>query len=205
MTDKITDIEAIIFDYGGVICTTRRSKQLAGWLVSEYGVDSEVINQAFETEELHLYGIGKATQDDAYSFFERLGLPISTKEIVEKFCEFGKPSPGMKSLVYGLKSKGYDLAMISNSIPELTSVVRDEFPGVFSVEIFSEEVHLLKPYPAIFDLALREIKTPATNCLFIDDQKVNLGYPNSIGIHTYLFESEEKLRQELKEKYGLRF
>ena len=195
MTKKIN---TIIFDYGGVICTTRRSQQLANWINEKYGIAKEDVISQFDVGVWDDYNIGKSSAEECYQAFQDLGVPLSTDELKKKFSGFGHPDPRMKELVLNLKKQGYDLAMLSDSVPELTEVVRENFPDTFRVEVFSEEVRMRKPNPAIYDLTLERIGNPAEKCLFIDDKEKNLVYPQEIGINVHLFRSVDELVDDLK-------
>jgi HAD superfamily hydrolase (TIGR01509 family) len=192
------EIKTIIFDYGGVICTTRRSELFANWINQEYGIVKEDVLSQFDVGVWDDYNVGKSSAEECYKVFQDLGIPLSIEELKNKFVSFGNPDPKMKELIQNLKSEGYDLAILSDSIPEFTEVVKYNFPNTFRVEVFSDEVKLRKPDPAIYDLTLERIGNLASECLFIDDKEKNLVYPREIGINVHLFRGIDGLVEDFK-------
>jgi len=191
-------LKTIIFDYGGVICTTKRSQLFAEWINQKYGIEVEEILSKFDVSVWEDYIIGNGSANECYQVFQDLGVPMSTEELKAKFVSFGHPDQKMKELIQNLKNEGYDLAILSDSVPEQTEVVRRNFPDTFGVEVFSEEVGMRKPDPAIYDFTLERISNSANECIFIDDKEKNLVYPQEIGIKTHLFQNVEGLIEDLK-------
>ena len=58
--------------------------------------------------------------------------------------------------------------------------------------IFSCDVHLLKPDPAIYQTCLEQYQLTAGHCLFIDDRKDNCEAAQKFGIHTVHFQTFEQ-------------
>ena len=69
----------------------------------------------------------------------------------------------------------------------------------FEHQIFSCEVRLIKPDPAIFELCVSHLKYPSSDVLFIDDRQPNIEAARKIGLRAIQFESARQLRAELKE------
>lgn len=196
----LTDVTTLIFDYGGVISTARRSKQFANWLFKEYGIDPSITHDIFHSEVWERYVIGKATSEESYAPLLALTPWLGVEDLKRTYASFGVPDPEMKSLIAHLP---LPVAILSDSIPELTKVVRAHFRGLFCAEIFSEEVGLRKLNPAIYDLTLTRLNRPAYSCLFIDDKEANLEYPRRIGMKTHQFTSVGNLKIALVEQYGV--
>lgn len=192
-------LETLIFDYGGVICTVRRSHQFAMWAQKEFKVDPAKVKEVIESEKWKKYTMSEISAAEGYAEFQKLGICLPVKDMQKVYASFGAPDPNMKELLMKLKANGQDLAVLSDSMPELTEVVRKHFPNTFRVEIFSEEVGFKKPQPEIYELALKRINQPPNKCLFIDDQEKNLVYPRQIGMEVYQFDNVNNLKSVLKD------
>jgi 2-haloacid dehalogenase len=61
---------------------------------------------------------------------------------------------------------------------------------------------MLKPDPAIYDLALDRFHVRPDEALFVDDRKINVEGAEAVGMHGHLFTGAEDLRRRL-EREGL--
>jgi HAD superfamily hydrolase (TIGR01509 family) len=69
-----------------------------------------------------------------------------------------------------LRSAGFKISLLSNSDSELVSLFWESpLNGLFDDVIFSHEVGLAKPDPAIFSLACARLQLPPSECLFVGD------------------------------------
>jgi len=59
-------------------------------------------------------------------------------------------------------------------------------------------VRRIKPEPAIYEYALKIIKVPASEVLFIDDRDANLEQARAAGIQVIRFQSVNQLRDDLE-------
>ncbi|MFK3676657.1 HAD-IA family hydrolase [Microbacterium sp. NPDC090218] len=74
-----------------------------------------------------------------------------------------------------------------------TAVLRD----IFSLMVFSAELHLAKPDAEIFATALALAEVAPGDTLFIDDRVENLDAALQEGIRIYRFHTAAGLREEL--------
>ena len=98
-----------------------------------------------------------------------------------------------------LKEKGYPVHALSNWSMETFPLVANEYPFLnwFDVRIISGAIGLAKPDPKIYQHLLTKIDKPASECLFIDDNALNIEAANKLGFHTIHFRSPEQLRAEM--------
>jgi putative hydrolase of the HAD superfamily len=95
--------------------------------------------------------------------------------------------------------------LISN-IYDLT-VKTDRKRGLFDIFkpcILSCEVGLEKPQKEIYELALRELRVDAMNCVFTDNKPEYLKIPKELGFHVIHFQNNTQFIRELK-KIGIKF
>ncbi len=98
-----------------------------------------------------------------------------------------------------LSEKGVPLYAITNYSSEKWAETRARFPffGHFRDIVVSGDEKLLKPDAAIYRLCLERNALKAEDCLFIDDSPKNVAGAAAVGIETILFETPEKLAEDL--------
>ena len=111
---------------------------------------------------------------------------------------------GTVEIMKQLKKAGYALYGLSNWSAETFPVAREkyDFFNLLDDIVISGEVGAVKPDPEIFEIMLKRIGRPASECLFIDDAHPNIEEAERMGFVTILFKSPEELDQELH-KLGL--
>jgi putative hydrolase of the HAD superfamily len=103
--------------------------------------------------------------------------------------------------VQTLRSNGFKTALLSNSDLRFVAHLRKNRPWLrfFDVCVFSAEVHLIKPDPAIFRYTLDKLALEASAVLFIDDRFSNVSVARSLGIESIKFTSLVHLNGQLKD------
>ena len=101
-------------------------------------------------------------------------------------------------LAKALKNTGYQLALLSDTIPSHTEykMVKGMYDD-FRVKIFSYKVGLLKPDPKIYKLTLKKLKLQPKETVFIDDKIENVRAANELGMNGILFKTAKKLQKDL--------
>jgi 2-haloacid dehalogenase len=112
------------------------------------------------------------------------------------------PVEGMHELVHELADAGVPLYIISNFGDEFweqfapTQPIFDRFRGI----IISGKEKLMKPDPAIFELALDRFGLTAANTLFIDDVPANVAGAEGVAIKGHVFGDASTARAWLCEQ-----
>lgn len=103
--------------------------------------------------------------------------------------------------VQTLQANGYKTALLSNAHPQFVAHLRQHRPWlrVFDVCVFSAEVHLIKPDPAIFRYTLEKLEVEPSGVLFIDDRFSNVSVARSLGIESMKFTTLVQLNRQLKD------
>lgn len=115
------------------------------------------------------------------------------------------PVKGMTELVNNLKKAGTKLFLISNisigfsekykNVPWIFELL-SQFDGL----VFSGPLGLTKPGKEIFEYTLEKYNLNESECLFIDDSKINITGAENTGIKGYLFDGDaHKLEKYLSE------
>jgi putative hydrolase of the HAD superfamily len=98
-----------------------------------------------------------------------------------------------------LKQRGLLTAILSNIGDNVLASVEREFDWIhrFDVLVWSYQVHMAKPTPAIYRLVLKELGTQPEETLFLDDKPVNVQAARALGMRAIEFSTIERLRADL--------
>lgn len=81
--------------------------------------------------------------------------------------------------------QGFDLYILSNMDTASYEIMKKDHPeffDLFSGVVISGDCHLLKPDPAIYNYLIDKFKLNKADCVFIDDQPVNVEAGENAGI-----------------------
>ena len=114
--------------------------------------------------------------------------------------------PGTVAILERLARQDVPLYAITNYSTEKWVETRARFPFFvhFRDIVVSADEKMLKPDPAIYRLCLQRNGLEAEACIFIDDVPRNVAAAKSVGIDGILFETPEKLAEELTARDILR-
>ena len=93
------------------------------------------------------------------------------------------------------KLAGHQLFILSNWDRESFTILYNNNPAFFQLFdgiIISGAIGLIKPDPEIFTYLLETYNLQPTDCLFIDDQVINIQAAQSIGMHTCHYQKKKK-------------
>ncbi|MBK8783968.1 MAG: HAD family phosphatase [Anaerolineales bacterium] len=98
-----------------------------------------------------------------------------------------------------LKKAGWPLYLLSNFSVEKFVLMKEQhdFLEIFDDMIISGEHNIIKPDPAIFEIALKRINRKAGECLFIDDTLSNIETARKMGFITIQYQSPAQLKRDL--------
>ncbi len=109
--------------------------------------------------------------------------------------------PGMENLIKRLKMSGLKLYGLTNWSAENIHIAYDRFPvfNYFDGIVVSGEEKLLKPDKRLYFRLLDRYHLRASECVFIDDNPLNVSAAESIGIKGIVFHDADTLELELKQ------
>jgi len=167
-------IKAIIFDMDGVLIDARewhyealnRALSLFGFSISRY--EHLTAYDGLPTRrKLEMLSMEKNLPRELHSFINRL-KQLYTMEIVHGKC---KPRFPQEYALSTLKSRGYKLAVASNSIRDTVEVMMEKSRlNIYLDEMLSTaDVARPKPDPEIYINAVSRFKFAASECLVVED------------------------------------
>lgn len=198
------DIEAIIFDFGGVMVDFRQIdsfQEQEARLGLQPGSLSEIL---WRSNNWRLAEVGAITDEE---FWRRTGpgLGFHTPEAVRNFVQAllrdAKTDRRMADLVRRLRGR-YRTGLLSNASDVLPRLLGERYglDGLFDVEVISAVVGLAKPDPAIYRLALERLGTAPEATIFVDDYEPNVAAAAELGIQAIHFVGYEALIPALQKQ-----
>ncbi len=201
------DIRTIIFDLGGVVITldpqqaVDRFKAL-GLADAEKRLDSYTQSGIFGDVE-H----GLITPEEFRKEFSKLvGHEVTHEECAFAWQGYAKevPQRNLEALMR-LRQEGYRVLLLSNTNPFMMEWVESPaFDGkghpvsyYFDHCYLSYQMKLMKPSEDIFRAVLRNEKTFASECLFVDDGSRNVATASQLGMFTFCPENGADWTQDI--------
>ena len=199
-----SDIEAIIFDFGGVMVPFN---ELGSFQEQEARLGLQpgsLAEMLWQSPNWRLAEVGAITDEE---YWRRIGagLGFHTTEALRDFQQDlfhdAKADPRMADLVRWLRGR-YRTGLLSNASDVLPRLLRERYglDGLFDVEVISALVGLAKPDPAIYQLALERLGTPPEATVFVDDYEPNVTAAAALGIRAVHFVGYEALIPALQEQ-----
>lgn len=198
------NIEAIIFDFGGVMVSFDQLdsfQEQEARLGLQPGRLAEIL---WRSPDWRLAEVGAITDEE---YWRRSGarLGFHTPEAIHGFPQDlfrdAKTDRRMADLVRRLRGR-YRTGLLSNASDVLPRLIRERYglDGLFDVEVISALVGLAKPNPAIYQLALERLGTAPEATVFVDDYEPNVASAAALGIRAIHFVGYEALILELQKQ-----
>ena len=197
-------IKAIIFDLGGVLIDVDMNRCFHN--IKALGVDVDSLTKTSSESNapvstvcegvtisgaLHEYQIGKIPTDKFITMIQQISTPGTTRQqVLDAWNSCLLTLPKYKlDFVKQLRNEGYATYLLSNTNDaHWKYILETSFPepaeNYFDKLFLSQEMGMAKPNPEIYAEVLRQISTPADECLFIDDSSANCKAAETLGIHT---------------------
>ena len=167
------------------------------------GLDTERFESLYWADR-HAYDEGKLT---GIGFWQklvsdaRLNLPASAIEELNQWDArmWTTVNPTMLAWQQQLKARGLLTGILSNIGDSVLASLQREFAWLsqFDALVWSYQLGIAKPDPAIYRHLLDELGTAAAETLFIDDRRVNVEAARALGMKSLEFTTVEQLRADL--------
>jgi putative hydrolase of the HAD superfamily len=195
MTSPERAIDAVIFDFGGVLTANGRIGDIAKRfdhpdheavqriLMGDYGANGDHPWHRLERGEISL---------DENRRLNKAALAAAGIELRPLAPSNGSERPPMTfernepviSLVDELRAAGIRLGVLTNNVREFREMWRSMLPfdEWFDDVVDSHEVGMRKPDPAIYELALTRLGVHARRTAFLDDVLTNVRAAEQVGM-----------------------
>jgi putative hydrolase of the HAD superfamily len=167
------------------------------------GLDNERFEK-FYWADRHAYDEGKLTGLGFWQKLARdagLNLPGPTIEELNLWDArmWTTVDPAMLAWHEKLKQNGVLTAILSNMGDSVLENVEREFAWLSSFDalVWSYQLGVAKPEPAIYEHTLKQLGTAAGEALFIDDKLVNVEAARELGMQALVYTTMAALRHDL--------
>jgi putative hydrolase of the HAD superfamily len=207
-------IEAVIWDFGGVI-TTSPFEAFARF-ESERGLPIDIIRRTNAANHLeNAWAKFERAEIDADTFDElfaaesrALGVEVRGKDVLPLLS--GDLRPEMVEALRRVKAK-FKTGCITNNLPANSigskggrSLYVAEVMALFDHIIESAKIGLRKPDPRIYRMMVEALGVDPKRCVYLDDLGVNLKPAREIGMTTIKVLNASQAIAELEAATGLR-
>lgn len=196
-------LKAVIFDYGMVL-TGLPNQEAHDEMVSITGLPADQFEKHYWADR-HAYDEGKLTGITFWQKFAHdTGLSLSPPDI-DRLNQLDARmwttcNPVMVAWQQRLKQCGLRTAILSNMGDSVLANIQHEFTWIhnFDVLVWSFQLGLAKPDPAIYRHTLERLGTVPGETLFIDDKRANIDAALALGMKAIEFRSVPQLRLDLE-------
>jgi putative hydrolase of the HAD superfamily len=195
-------LRAVVFDYGMVL-TGPQDHAAHAELVRLTGLPLDHFEQLYWADR-HAYDEGKLT---GLEFWHKIvhggGIPRTEAEIQHFNLLDGRMwstvNDRMVAWQMNLKARGLLTGILSNMGDSVLEVLLAAHPWIanFDVKVWSYQLRVAKPDPAIYRHTLELLGTAPEETLFIDDKAENVAAARNLGIRAIQFSTPDKLRADL--------
>ena len=195
-------LRAVIFDYGMVLTGPPIADAHAA-MIRLTGLPAEEFERLYWNDR-HAYDEGKLTGITFWlKFLRDAGLPESSalveelnRQDVRMWTTF---DPVMVDWQLRLRERGLRTAILSNMGDAVHEHMQRSLDWLarFDVLVWSYQLGIAKPDPAIYRYTLAKLGAQPEETLFIDDKLVNVQAASMLGLRAIQFSSVEQLRAAL--------
>ncbi len=195
-------LRAVVFDYGMVLTGPPDPVALEA-ILRITRLDPQRLDTLY-WKDRHAYDEGKLTGLDFWQQFVRdAGLTLAAAQLDElndwDARMWTTENPPMLAWQRALKTRGFKTAILSNMGDNVHARMVREFPWLASFDalVWSYQLGIAKPDPAIYRHVLSQLNVQACETLFIDDKQPNTEAAKTLGMKTHLFTTPERLREDI--------
>ena len=173
------DLRAVILDYGMVLCRKPSVGEIDR-IVQLFEVDHTTFWQLYE-QHRGAYDKNDISGKEYWGRFARDTKTHLDDDALEQLLRWdieiwSNLEESLLSWTRSLRAAGFQTALLSNLHLKFSAHIRSssEWLQLFDHQIFSSEVRLIKPDPAIFLKCLDALRVKPAQTLFIDDRDANV-------------------------------
>lgn len=195
-------LRAVVFDFGMVL-SGQPNMRAHEAMVRITGLPVERFETLYWSDRL-AYDQGKVSGLQFWRNFVRdAGIHLDGSSVEElnllDALHWTTQNPAMLAWQLELKKRGLLTGILSNMGDSVLASLEKHFDWLprFDVLVWSFQLGLIKPDPAIYRHLLSKLGTRPEETLFIDDRHVNVEAARALGIRAMEFTTLEKLRDDM--------
>lgn len=193
-------IEAVIFDWGGVLIDNP-AQELGQYCAQALRAD---VQDYVRAHSRHGDAFQKGQIPEA-TFWQRVCAELDrpVPQIASLWGEALRavhaPREAVFQLVRRLRNAGIKVAILSNTEAPAIELSREPRYRVFDVVVLSCAAGIAKPAPEIYRTAAAELQTAPQRCAFIDDRQDFVDGAAAVGMKAILYRSLEQVEGKLED------
>lgn len=200
-------IEAVIFDYGGVISLPQRKDIIYGWAEKAVGMGEADLWKGYAAFR-NGFDRGDYSGKEMYRrILTAAGKPFDDALLEEldrrDLDSWSFPNPETLAWARALKKEGLKVGILTNMplsfIPRYNRAA-SEFRALADAEVISAAVRMAKPQPEIYREILSRLAVRPGDALFFDDLPANIAGARAVGLNAELFLSAAEARETLRRR-----
>ncbi len=195
-------IQAIVFDFGGVIAKGDKT-EIGQFIAKEFGISQADAMQV--QSNLKLYLVSGGTEENFWKEYAATSghqLPNDWLEQLDNTrLKAIKEIPGMVQVVKELQQQGYQTPLLSNVRMSQARLKRQlGYYDMFYPVLLSYEIGADKPGVKAYEILLERLKMKPGTLLFVDNKADNVAAAKTMGIDGVVFENAQQLVGELQKR-----
>lgn len=210
------EIEAVIFDIGGVLEINKDVLKSSKTLHKNAGVHIDIakkfkisLDQYFDLiDSIYVKSVeGRTSKKEVLEVLSKnFG---QTKKKIEKtyyklYKKYFKENKQLFKQAFRLKKRGYKIAILSDQWHlSKDALMPQKYMKKFDEVVISCDDKMRKPNIKIYKLILKRLGLKAKETVFIDNQKWNIKPAKKLGMNTILFKDDKQVFKQL-EKIGVK-
>lgn len=205
--EPVPDVQAVIFDWGGVMEQLPSEADVAAW-ERRLGLGDGVLPDVLWGKAWRQLSVGAISDEDyVEDVSERLGLPgrDATLDFLQAFYTSDRLNETVVRAARTLRER-YQVALLSNAFPgQVASILEHHDMDVhmeFDVYVNSALVGVSKPDPRIYHMTLERLGVEPGQAVFLDDTLRNVDTARELGIHALQFVDPETSLADLETLLG---
>jgi HAD superfamily hydrolase (TIGR01509 family) len=198
-----TRLRAAIFDIGRVLVKLDLARAIEGLSQGISLSPDELWSAVQKDPRWNDWQEGRISPHDWHLHItKRLGSPLKFDEFRAAWNRTLDPVPLQSDDLFETLSKKLKLALLSNTDPIHVAHLESNFTFFEffspSTRIYSCSVRASKPSPVVFQAALKALKTPAAQAVFVDDILEYVEAARSLGLQAIQYLNPAQLRADLR-------
>jgi putative hydrolase of the HAD superfamily len=208
MECHVSELTALVLDFGGVL-TTDLWESIRNCARRDGLAENALIDLLIKDPNIHpLFTALERGEVDQRDFELKLAeaAGVSPDGLLTRMCADLRPDYPMLDGTARLRSTGVRIGILSNSwgTGSFNPYEGYNLDARADAVIFSDQVGLRKPEPAIFSLILDKLGTDAAGAVFVDDVATHLSAAEKTGFKTIHHVNTARTLAELQRLFGVR-
>jgi putative hydrolase of the HAD superfamily len=199
-------IEAVIFDFGGVLMRTADPAGRREW-ETHLGLTQGTLERVVHGSEAWIKAQrGVITMADYWAeTAHTLGLSASDLPALQRdYFRDDRLDLDLMALIRSLREAGYKVGLLSNDTLSLEDRLRHDLGiyDAFDAVIISAAIGVMKPDPGAYHAIARALSVDSARCVFIDDSPSNVAGARNVGMQAVQYRAGMDLRATLARMLG---